>query len=230
MAQEHSAADDEAHGQFLARAFADPRYIRHHGRPLFLVWRPRHLPDPPKATLDRIAAAVQRTGLPRPFFMGIDSHCPGIDCRDLGFDATMTFAPNLGYLPGALTDGFTLSRLRRNVKRGRFDGWGKAFSYEEAVESLAELRSGKRASPCAFVGWDNTPRRGKNGVVIVGGGPDAFGADLRHCVELARKWDAEEPLVFINAWNEWAEGCHLEPDQRFGTQFLEQVRRAVSDA
>jgi len=55
----------------------------------------------------------------------------------------------------------------------------------------------ERAAPCAFVGWDNTPRRGKNGVVIVDGGPDAFGADLRHCVQLARQWDAEEPLVFI---------------------------------
>ena len=156
MAQEHSAADDDAHGQFLARAFADPRYIRYHGRPLFLVWRPRHLPDPPKATLDRIAVAVQREGLPRPFFMGVDSHCPGTDCRDLGFDATMTFAPNLGYLPGGLTDGFTFPRLRRNVSRGRFDGWAKAFSYEEAVESLSGLRSGKRAAPCAFVGWDNS--------------------------------------------------------------------------
>jgi lipopolysaccharide biosynthesis protein len=229
MAQEHSAADDDAHGRFLARAFADPRYIRHHGRPLFLVWRPRHLPDPPKATLDRIAAAVQREGLPRPFFMGVDSHCPGTDCRDLGFDATMTFAPNLGYLPGGLTDGFTFARLRRNVRRGRFDGWAKAFSYEEAVESLSGLRSGKRAAPCAFVGWDNSPRRGRNGVVITGGGPEAFGTDFRRCLDLAHQWDPQEPLVFINAWNEWAEGCHLEPDQRWGRAFLEKVRERVGE-
>jgi len=228
MPQNHSPADDEEHGRFLARAFADPRYIRHHGRPLFLVWRPRHLPDPPKATLDRIAAVVEGEGLPRPFFMGIDSHCPGTDCRELGFDATMTFAPNLGYLSGALIDGFTLRRLRRNVIRGRFDGWRKAYSYAEGVASVEHLRAGTRAAPCAFVGWDNTPRRGKNGVVVVNGGPEAFGRDFRHCVELARRWDPEEPLVFINAWNEWAEGCHLEPDERYGMGFLEQVREALS--
>jgi lipopolysaccharide biosynthesis protein len=229
MPQDHSAEDDEAHGRFLARAFADPRYIRHHGRPLFLVWRPWQLPHPVQLTLDRIAATVEREGLPRPFFLGVDSHCPRVDTRTLGFDSTMTFAPNLGYLPGGSSDGFSFSRLQRNVTRGWFDGWRKAFDYQEVVDSLVPLRTGERpAAPCAFVGWDNTPRRGKNGVVIVGGGPDAFGADLRHCVELARKWDADEPLVFINAWNEWAEGCHLEPDQRFGTKFLEQVRSALS--
>ena len=75
MRQEHSPEDDVAHGRFLAQAFADPRYIRQHGRPLFVVWRPKHLPDP-RATINRIADSVEREGLPRPFFMGVDSHCP----------------------------------------------------------------------------------------------------------------------------------------------------------
>jgi hypothetical protein len=51
MRQEHSPEDDVAHGRFLAQAFADPRYIRQHGRPLFVVWRPKHLPDP-RATIN----------------------------------------------------------------------------------------------------------------------------------------------------------------------------------
>ena len=76
MPQEHSPDDDEAHGRFLAGAFADRRYMRHKDRPLFLIWRPKHLPDP-LGTLDRIAAQVDRAGLPRPFFMGVDSTVPG---------------------------------------------------------------------------------------------------------------------------------------------------------
>ena len=63
--------------------------------------------------------------------------------------------------------------------------------------------------------------------MITGGGPEAFGADFGRCLDLARQWDPQEPLVFINAWNEWAEGCHLEPDQRFGRAFLEKVRERV---
>ena len=67
----------------------------------------------------------------------------------------------------------------------------------------------------------------ETGVVIVGGGPEAFGADFRHCVQLAREWDAAEPLVFINAWNEWAEGNYLEPDLKWGHGYLEALRKAA---
>jgi lipopolysaccharide biosynthesis protein len=227
MRQEYSAEDDERHGRFLARAFADPRYVRHHGRPLFLIWRPKHLPEP-RATVERIAAAVEREGVTRPFFMGVDSHCPGEDCRTLGFDATMTFAPQLSFLPQALSDGFSATRLLRNARRGALNGRTKIYGYRELLESLTGLRSGARAAPCAVVGRDNTPRRGRNGVVIETASPAAFGDDLRHCVRLAQKWDPQEPLLFINAWNEWAEGCHLEPDQRNGKSYLEHVRAAMT--
>lgn len=223
MPQNHSPEDDVAHGRFLARAFADARYIRHHDRPLFLVWRPTHLTDP-RGTLDRISREVEREGLPRPFFMGVDSHCPGADCRDIGFDGMMTFAPHLGVLDGAVGDGFRWRRFRRSVRLGGLSGRLKVFRHAEVIESLRGLRSGKRAAPCAFVGWDNTPRRGGDGVVIIESTPSAFESDLRHCVQLARDWDPEAPLVFVNAWNEWAEGCHLEPDQRFGKAYLERVR------
>jgi hypothetical protein len=148
----------------------------------------------------------------------------------VGFDGTVTFAPHLGVLPGAVDDGFDKRRLKRNLRRELASGTLKVYDYAEVIESVEGLRSGKRAAPCAFVGWDNTPRRGRKGVIITGGTPNAFGADLRHCIDLARSWDPQEPIVFLNAWNEWAEGCHLEPDQLFGTAFLEQVRAATAAA
>jgi hypothetical protein len=142
----------------------------------------------------------------------------------------MTFAPQLARLPLALSDEFSSKRLARNARRGLFDGTTKRYSYGEVVASVHALRGGKRAAPCAVVGWDNTPRRGRHGVVIHGAGAAEFGEDFVRCLGLAKDWDAEEPLVFVNAWNEWAEGCHLEPDLRNGRSHLEQIRSAMMAA
>ena len=78
-----------------------------------------------------------------------------------------------------------------------------------------------------FVAWDNSPRRGRDGIIIVGSTPARFQARLEEAIVLARQWPDDEQLVFINAWNEWAEGCHLEPDNWSGRGYLEAVQRAV---
>ena len=68
--------------------------------------------------------------------------------------------------------------------------------------------------PCCYVSWDNSPRRGRNGFVYLTGSPESFERDLEQYVADAQALPAESRLVFVNAWNEWAEGNHLEPDQR----------------
>ena len=77
-------------------------------------------------------------------------------------------------------------------------------------------------------GWDNTPRRPDGGVLaVVGNDPELYAWWLSNAVDRARTVDPENPLVFVNAWNEWAEGCHLEPDERFGRAFLEATSNVV---
>jgi hypothetical protein len=78
-----------------------------------------------------------------------------------------------------------------------------------------------------MVGWDNTPRRGAEGIVLINATPSVFERHLRHAVERVSDRPFDERLVFLNAWNEWAEGNHLEPDQRHGLARLEAVRRVV---
>jgi hypothetical protein len=77
------------------------------------------------------------------------------------------------------------------------------------------------------VGWDNTPRRGEHGVVFANSTPQVFEQALRATVTSAADTPFEERLVFLNAWNEWAEGNHLEPDRRHGVEYLEAVRRVI---
>ncbi len=79
--------------------------------------------------------------------------------------------------------------------------------------------------PSIFVRWDNSPRRGADGIIIVNSSPEGFGSSLADAVRsvLARPYD--DRLVLVNAWNEWAEGNHLEPDLKHGLRYLEAVWR-----
>jgi hypothetical protein len=76
--------------------------------------------------------------------------------------------------------------------------------------------------------WDNTARRRSGAQVYAGSTPQLYGAWL---AEIARqtvdKFPPEERIVFVNAWNEWAEGCHLEPDLKWGRQYLEATKAAL---
>jgi len=83
---------------------------------------------------------------------------------------------------------------------------------------------------CVMPGWDNTPRRvgAKNGAMItVGSSPDEYRSWLSGILSAFRPYDAEENFVLVNAWNEWAEGNHLEPSQKWGRAFLEATRDAI---
>jgi Glycosyltransferase WbsX len=96
--------------------------------------------------------------------------------------------------------------------------------YSELTQRVLERRrSEARNFPCVFPSWDNSARHDAS-IVIQNDGPEDFGRWLRLSAKQVENNSGDEQLVFINAWNEWAEGCHLEPDTRFGRAFLEQVR------
>jgi lipopolysaccharide biosynthesis protein len=78
-------------------------------------------------------------------------------------------------------------------------------------------------------GWDNTARRGTTANIFVNGSPQAYEVWLRGIVDATKRdLPAGERFLFVNAWNEWAEGAHLEPDLKFGRAYLEATRRALT--
>ncbi len=82
----------------------------------------------------------------------------------------------------------------------------------------------------AMPSWDNTARRGPHSHIIVNSSPARYRLWLRKIVlQTLVRAEVQEPLVFLNAWNEWAEGNHLEPDQRYGHKWLEATLAALSD-
>ena len=82
--------------------------------------------------------------------------------------------------------------------------------------------------PAVFPSWDNTPRQPLRGDSFVRASPEAFQVYVEEKLEeSARMFVGDERLLFVNAWNEWAEGAHLEPDQKFGHRWLEAIRNAL---
>jgi lipopolysaccharide biosynthesis protein len=203
--QTYAAEDNALHAQWLVRAFADKRYLRVNGRPVFLVYRPKDLPDP-KATTGAIRAECARGGLPDPLLVAIASYALD-DYRGLGFDADVAFEPWLGALSGPLQDGI------------------KTYDYRMARTLMRGVQERPAVYPCVMVTWDNTPRRGEHGIVFTNATPEYFEAGLRELVTSVQGKPPADRLVFVNAWNEWAEGNHLEPDLKHGLKYLDAVRR-----
>jgi len=207
--QTYSKADDVAHARYLVRAFADPRYVRINGRPLFLVYRPYDLPDP-QHTLDTLRRECARAGVGEPYLLGLNAHTPTRDNRPLGFDSTLNFEPQLSAVPGPTDPGL------------------RVYDYTESVRSMRAQPRDFPTVPCAIVSWDNTPRRGENGIVFTNSTPETFGAGLAQMVDAIQDRPFEERIIFLNAWNEWAEGNYLEPDLRYGLGWLEAVHSVLT--
>jgi glycosyltransferase involved in cell wall biosynthesis len=213
--QAYSLDDDRRHIQWLMPALADPRAITIEGKPVFIVYQARELPHPAR-TVDIWRHAVERAGLKGLYLLAVETAWDaGWDATSVGFDAKVLFQPQFSTIRG-------VSQLPVSVA-------GLAvYDYAAAWPILAKRQAASyRRYSTVFPSWDNTARKGTGGVALHQATPAAYEAWLRQEIAAARREPPEHQVVFINAWNEWAEGCHLEPDTRHGRGFLEATARAV---
>lgn len=217
IAQTYGEDDDRAHARDLLRYFRDPRYLRVAGRPLFLVYRPSGLPDAARsAAVWREEAA--RAGLPGLYLCGVESFLADRgDPAAWGFDAAVEFQP----------DWANLGEPLRNPAFGRH----RVHDYADFVaRQAAKPAPGWRRHPCVTPRWDNTARRAADSVVLLNAEPRLYGEWLATALTAQAALPPDARLVFVNAWNEWGEGCHLEPDLVAGRAWLEATREAVARA
>jgi lipopolysaccharide biosynthesis protein len=212
VAQTYSTRDDVEHARWLTYAFTDPRYIRVRGRPLFVIYRPEQLPDP-RRFIVLLNRECDRKGLERPLVLGTNSH-HGADSRSLGLDGTVDWEPRLGAI---VDDAAAIYRDGLTV-----------IDYSEARRLMHQVDPAYPAFPCVLVSWDNTPRRGSSGVVLTNATPERFAEGLRRAIDRVADSGPEDRIVFLNAWNEWAEGNHLEPDQKYGLSYLTAIRSVLN--
>jgi lipopolysaccharide biosynthesis protein len=208
-----TAEDDREHIIWLTNVLRDPRYIRVDGKPIVLVYRVSKLANPQRtATVWREEA--WRLGLGEIFLASVESlKADRADPAICGFDAAVEFQPDWLALgkPSKITLGGT-----------------RIYSYNDVVERMLKKATPHyRRFPCVTTSWDNTARRRKGGIVLDGSCPELYEIWLREVLASVEASRAPDPLVFVNAWNEWAEGAHLEPCQRWGHGYLEATRRAL---
>jgi len=217
IAQNHTHSDDLAFIRQLRPLLEDRRYIKIRGRALVLVYRTDLLPDAART------AAIwrdycRREGLGELFLACVHSFGTVLDPTMVGFDGAVEFPPH--------ERAVVLERQPRMSNR-RFKGC--VFDYVATSRNflarpLPEYPFFRTVMPR----WDNTARRQDAGDIFVRSTPDAYERWLAEIVEQTRRFSAPgERLVFINAWNEWAEGNYLEPDQRHGHGYLQATRRAL---
>lgn len=217
IAQNHSPEDDEAFMVDVLRYFRDPRYIRIQGKPLFLVYRPDLLPDMRK-TLLRWKSVCKQYGENEPYFVMCISFTNSSP-EKFGFDAAVQFPPHRPWETNInLTHPCTIKGIDRNFS-------GKMFLYEELKNNFLQALK-NNVIPCVVPSWDNTPRRLYNASMLIGSSPEIYQDWLERACQFSLS-STSEHLIFINAWNEWAEGAHLEPCKKYGYAYLNATKSAL---
>jgi hypothetical protein len=214
VAQQYGEEDDREHIRWLVDAFRDERYIRVGGKPLFLVYRVNQLPDPVR-TASVWREGARRSGVSEIFLCRVESFAgERDDPAKIGFDAAVEFQPDWCH--------FGPARCR---------GPNEVYDYASVVERmLHKAPPGYTRFPCVMPSWDNAARRSSGATILHGSTPQLYQQWLTRVLLKRECGKGTDGIVFLNAWNEWAEGNHLEPCQRWGRAYLEATRDALTAA
>lgn len=188
----------------LLRYFENPRHICIDGKPMFNIFAPERNPMMAQYA-DIWREEAHKHGLPGIWLGGVAAYL-GFDPSWVGLDGAIEFAP-------AWNEEALISAPGENPRRYDYSVSLRCLLSRE-LPDYTKLR-------CAFPAWDNTPRRGRNGISTVGVNVELYKTHLDCLAEYTKHYlPPQLQYIFINAWNEWGEGAHLEPDERDGYDYL----------
>jgi len=218
ISQKYSETDDILFFEYISKYIKDPRYIKVNEKPLILVYRPSLLPNMYQ-TAQRWRNYARKIGIGE-IYLAYPQSFDTVDPKIYDFDAAIEFPPlNMGLVENKkLVKGLEPKTL--NI----YD-WTSFVKRSEAY-STSSYTIFRGLTPS----WDNSPRKPQSGAVMVGSSPYLYGEWLNNAVKYTEETfpSDDEKLVFVNAWNEWGEGAHLEPDKMYGYSWLRETRKIVS--
>ena len=225
----------EKHFYYLLPFFNDKRYIKNNNKPVFVIYRPEQI-EKINEMIDYWQELAKQNNLPGisfvyqqvDYYLSKDGNKPKFDYR-IEYQPSYAFTLiNRKTLKTKIRKvvSKTLARFEKIFKtelRSRIKQDVKRYNYDDVWNFILKQRPDHKAIPCAFVDWDNTPRRSNRGTSIDGASPDKF----KYYYELLYKKTMkyyETDLLFVFAWNEWAEGGYLEPDSKYEYGYLKAIK------
>ena len=212
------------HFNALLPAFKDPRYIRVHGNPMFVIYNPAEIPNPA-----RFISLWQQLASDHGFRIHFVGHTSKpqelIRYRKWGFDATIM----IRLFDVFKKDFSLLERINAKLQRvmlnqGRRIEYSRAARYFYGTEERAD-----DCYPSIIPNWDHSPRSGRAAHILIRSTPEKFRKHASDSFDNIAHKDREDRIVFLKSWNEWAEGNYMEPDLKFGRGYLEALKQALEE-
>ena len=245
IAQNYSEEDDKNHIHHLMKYFKDSRYIKIDGKPVFAVYRSTLLPNI-KKTISIWREEAKKEGLELYItrFESFQTH--GKEYLEEGFDAAIEFQPHVNvphvHIEKKFYRDYDVLRLNGKIKYkikqllnykvhtlksnyGLLDYETHTNLSIDRYKSLEKYKLFRCVSPS----WDNTARRKEGETIYFDSTPKKFGKWVKNALVTFEPYSKDENLFFINAWNEWAEGNHLEPCQKWGIKYLEEFKKSINE-
>ena len=222
--QEIKYGDKEKFLQDILPFFKDERYIKIDNKPLLVIYKIECVEE--DALKDLIS--YLRTEITKYGFDGIyllttnkfiyDSMLPD-KAKEIGFDATMEFPPH-----GVSTEGAKIKNKKFKIPNRNFKG--SLIDMHKVIKEKLYTTNAK--FKCVFPSWDNSPRKTQTGCIVMQTETEDYKQWLYDSIKQTKENNSNsEQIVFINAWNEWAEGAHLEPDIKSGYTNLQATREVL---
>ncbi len=237
--QEYTDEDANQHIDWFVEVFKDNRYILIDGKPLLLIYRPDKILNA-ENMIKSWRIKCEQTGLNGIYICAVKSgfvRSSDEEVLSQGYDAIVDFQPNRQNFPPAKGVKQVIYKLLRLILPDIMYQWLKLnvsainyIDYKKMVATWLQRSWPKNyvKLPCVFPSWDNTARR-NSPTVIQNTDAKVYGEWLTAAFDRVSSYSDSEKIVFINAWNEWAEGCHLEPDIKNRCDFLEETLRVSKE-
>jgi len=233
------------HFYYNLKAFKDKRYICVDGKPLFSVFDPHAIPNA-KLFIDTWNKLAIDNGLKGIHFVGIQSNLSGFyydenhtrvnylpkknepgksryqGVLDLGFDAVNS----RGLFRAELSVKGTWAKALKFFSRKLNLNYIDVYKYKSISKYLLiEEDKWENVYPTLLPNWDRSPRSGKSAVIYHESTPELFDKHVQHALDIVKDKKDENKILFLMSWNEWAEGNYVEPDLKYGTGYLDVLRK-----
>jgi lipopolysaccharide biosynthesis protein len=228
--QKYSEKDDLNHIRWLSKAFADTRYITVDGRPLFVVYRPSLLPNPRK-TVEMWRNEAKRLGFKGLYLCMIQAYPEDdkLNPYNLGFDSSIKFMPDRRLRDNALVKDYWKKSIAKLFPFLGINHSEILITYKEMIDWVLNLpKPNYKRFPCVIPGWDNSARRSSGATIYTESTPKKYEELIYQTMCRFKPFSKDENLIFINSWNEWAEGSNIEPDAKWGRGYLEANIKAIN--